>query len=207
MLLCVGLLAMDAIDAATRSPKECEDRHCPNGETFVMLVMASRSLIDSDPGGVMKYNGTCYCDPSPCQGHLCTDMKFPHLDYEFDANGKLTCYCTKNCPHGFCAGQRKPVKCVQENKHCPKKEHPILALENGECICKTHPCAATKQATCDSEMFPMLDYSYDENGKLDCFCRRHPCPAFACHTNPETPVIAWDQEGNCFCQAKEHNEL
>ncbi|EKX49163.1 hypothetical protein GUITHDRAFT_105238 [Guillardia theta CCMP2712] len=186
---------MDAIDAATRSPKECEDRHCPNGETFVMLVMASRSLIDSDPGGVMKYNGTCYCE------------KFPHLDYEFDANGKLTCYCTKNCPHGFCAGQRKPVKCVQENKHCPKKEHPILALENGECICKTHPCAATKQATCDSEMFPMLDYSYDENGKLDCFCRRHPCPAFACHTNPETPVIAWDQEGNCFCQAKEHNEL
>jgi len=49
--------------------------------------------------------------------------------------------------------------------------------------------------------------SYDEAGKLDCFCRKHPCPHFTCTETPNTPVVSWDQEGHCHCEAEEHDEL
>ena len=176
-----ALLAAVPALAGFRHPPQCEGLTCQDEY-------------------IMRYNGTCFCQTNPCHGHACEDQTFPHLEFEFSQTGALTCFCTKPCPQGLCAGERKPPQCVQSGHHCPNRAQPILHIDQGECRCKSHPCVVAGRGACDDPALPMLDYHYDEAGKLDCFCRKHPCKSFVCSGHE---VVDWDQEGHCFCRSDE----
>ena len=180
MPLAALLAAVPAL-AGFRHPPQCEGLTCQDEY-------------------IMRYNGTCFCQTNPCHGHACEDQTFPHLEFEFSQTGALTCFCTKPCPQGLCAGERKPPQCVQSGHHCPNRAQPILHIDQGECRCKSHPCVVAGRGACDDPALPMLDYHYDEAGKLDCFCRKHPCKSFVCSGHE---VVDWDQEGHCFCRSDE----
>lgn len=180
--VCVLLGMLATVMAGMRQPEECAGLTCSENR-------------------ILKYNGTCHCELNPCHQRHCTDANYPVLDFEYDHKGGVNCFCTKPCPHNLCGGQRKPVECASKGFSCPSDEHPILMLEDGQCVCKSHPCQVARKARCDNPALPWNDYHYDSNGNLDCFCRQHPCPNFACNSTSSTPVVKWDQEGNCFCGA------
>jgi hypothetical protein len=53
-----------------------------------------RCICDVRHGCVMG----CPGQANPCVGHACKQNDYPHLEFEYDQKGGLTCYCTKPCP-------------------------------------------------------------------------------------------------------------
>merc|ERR1712224_874109 len=173
-------LVVSAMGAA-RKPDKCHDQVC-------------------DGNMILRYNGTCFCEPNPCREMACHDPNYPHLDFEYNSKGALKCFCSKQCPRDWCGGERKPPTCVEQGFHCPNiAKEPILRLVDGKCMCESHPCKDRDGSTCKDPKLPWLDYHWNKDKTLDCFCRPHPCPTLSCEKTPNTPDVLWDQEGNCYC--------
>lgn len=153
----------------------------------------------------MSYNGTCFCEMNPCVDMSCGDMEnTPVLDYAYDKEGNLDCFCRSPCPDGVCGGSRKAPQCI--GKSCDDPEFPLLAFDEDKgCQCTAHPCTVGG-FSCEEAEYPMMDFSYDREGNLDCFCRRDPCEEMSCD-DPDFPELAWDQEGSCYCRPYRHEEL
>mmetsp|Transcript_11237 Transcript_11237/g.31287 ORF Transcript_11237/g.31287 Transcript_11237/m.31287 type:complete len:199 (+) Transcript_11237:71-667(+) len=97
-----------------RIPPECsrEEHHCPNAEYPIL------ALVD----------GECKCQTHPCVAAgrgKCPSTDAPWLDYSYDREGKLDCYC-------------RPDPCRQHVCSDPTYPH-VRFDQEGHCYCSTVP--------------------------------------------------------------------
>mmetsp|Transcript_109605 Transcript_109605/g.285681 ORF Transcript_109605/g.285681 Transcript_109605/m.285681 type:complete len:180 (+) Transcript_109605:96-635(+) len=130
---------------------------------------------------ILDYDGErCFCRPHPCWNdngnlHTCEDEEFPFLAWGYESDGTLMCTCMRWPQVGSVYASEK----LCPGEHCDTRTYPILDYEakTGKCECVPHPCKETgKSYECVKEQFPVLNFEYDEAGKLRCGCKRKYVP-------------------------------
>ncbi|KAK3268764.1 hypothetical protein CYMTET_22750 [Cymbomonas tetramitiformis] len=97
---------MSVCHAGKRVPPECEGQECPEDYP------------------IMSYNGTCFCEINPCVEMTCNEMEnTPVLDFAYDKDGNLDCFCRDPC----------------EEMNCDDPDFPELSWDQeGSCYCRPY---------------------------------------------------------------------
>mmetsp|Transcript_97152 Transcript_97152/g.247065 ORF Transcript_97152/g.247065 Transcript_97152/m.247065 type:complete len:205 (+) Transcript_97152:52-666(+) len=149
---------------------------------------------------------------SLCRGGLCTDPKFPILDFDQEKGECLCrahpCWDNRGISHACPDDSGMPFLRFTHSQdgdlQCSCSRLAIYdSLHISRVLCPGHAC--------NSADFPILDWGPVE-GK--CFCRASPCPSQAdlasqC-TDPDTPILHYREEKDvagpvkpkCDCVAK-----
>lgn len=194
----VFVVAIDMCQAGMYVP-QC--RHLTCGDPQVTGSSPKGRNKKSDPPSLQHvvWNQSlqkCECAHLPCADTFSCNANSEHpiLDFVYDRNGRLECFCRAPwTPH---MSSRRPERCMAHGEQVCSPPTPIMVYEeNKGCLCHPHPCEGMM---CEDFATPMLDFSYDQDGKLTCFCADDPCANYSCD-DPQFPVSVYDQEKRCSC--------